>query len=263
MIDLRDYYLENVFEQSRYYKFLDNIKLGIHGGLPFGEDVSIVFPEVVVNINHIDEVIRIFKDYVQPQSSYSEIENLEFLLVCFYLDYNGYYITQFPRYLSNPESLDDFATNEIRNYLIADNRDVQGTVRWQERRLLIKELDFQVYNTIKTGFNKNAELTFQEISTRNSKFDDMSNQEKLKNISNYIENKLKVNNKYIEIEETIMLNLISNQFITEYRDKLHCYRHSTDKCMKERSLQQEKELFLIYLGISIIHGIEEINLERE
>lgn len=243
MLDLRSFYLNNIKSSSSYFKYFKEISTGNF--------------EVVI-YDDVNEAIQKFKELIQPgnESVYDDNSNFgKFILICYYINHHGYYIVQFPNYLSHPTNLSDFAYNKIRSHLITKGRSENGTVRWSERRIFIDELDFKSKGKINTNFHESIEERFKDISTRGASFDNMSNHEKLKEIANYLENVLKVDGKYRSIEKEEMLDLISDDFIMRYRKKLHCYRHSTDSSLEERERLVDKENFLIYLGISIIHGL--------
>lgn len=258
MIDLKAFYLKHVKDSSPYIKYYDNIEAGI-GNSPF--DFSTESFEVIIHDKH--EAKQKFKQLIQPGNTYSNLDSLKFILLCFYLNYHGYYIKQFPNFLSLPTNLNNFATDKIRNYLIVKEKDNNGTVRWAERRKFIGELQFEKGKKIYTNFHESIEERFREISTRGAAFDNMSNHEKLKEIANYLENLLKVDGKYISINKNKMLNLISDDFIKKYRNTLQCYRHSTESSLKQRGKLKDKESFLIYLGISIIHGLQNTKQTKE
>lgn len=241
MLDLREFYIKNITESSPYKKYEQII---------FSEDFQVLI--------HEDESIQEFKAIIQPDNEpyYKErSQNKKFILICYYLNYQGYYLNQFPDLLQNPTSLWDFANSKIRNHLIINGKDKNGTVEWSERRILIEELKFNNQDKIKTNFDRTVEETFKRISTRGAKFDNMSEHEKLKEIANYLEYILKEGTRYKKVEQKDMLDLLSDDIIKRYRKILQCYRHATEDSLEERQQLAGKEHFLIYLGISIIHGL--------
>jgi len=253
MLDLRKFYLVNIRSSSPYFKYYGDIEKGLFSYLVDGSTDNL---ELVIH-DDVREVIQKLKKLIQPGNNYNQLDSLKFILVCFYLDHHGYYIVQFSNNLSYPTDLNDFANNKIRNHLIAKGRSDDGTVRWAERRLLIEELEFELKNKINTDFPESIERKFQEISTRGAAFDNMSSHEKLKEIANYLENNLKVDKKYLSINEEQMLELIPNDTVKQYRYILQCYRHSSKESLDEREKLKDKERFLIYLGIAIIHGLHD------
>lgn len=243
MLNLRIFYLNNIKDTSPYNKYRKDI---------LNEDFEILI------YDDKNETIQEFKELVQPNNEnvYSEKLYLrKFILICFYLNYHGYYIVQFPSFLSHPTNLSEFAYNKIKNYLITKGRSDNGTVRWSERRLLINELEFEPKDKFNTDFTESTEQKFQEISTRGAAFDNMSSPEKLKEIANYLENNLKLERKYQSINEKQLLNLISNDTVKKYRGILQCYRHSSKQSLIERSKLKDNERFLISFGIAIINGL--------
>lgn len=103
--------------------------------------------------------------------------------------------------------------------------------------------------------DKEIDVLFKRISTREASFTDMSLNERLKEIVNLLELLLKKeNNKY---RNDINVEFISSGFVKEdsvikLRKKLHCFRHSSVNSLRERQefsiLQKE---FLVDYGILI------------
>lgn len=254
MLDLRDYFLDNITSDSAYYKYKDDIEYGVPDySNQFSEQTNL--PKVLVNENFPIEIIDKFKTLILPRNNFSEKENLEFLLICYYLNNKNYYIKQFPTLLENPTTLSDFSNIQMRNYLFSKGRSDDHRVRWAERRSFTQELEFLKGDSISGDFNEPIEELFTKISTRGSTFDNMENQEKLKDISNLLEHILKENNKYKPIDTKDTLGLISSNFVKDYRNILHCYRHGEKSDLDKRDELKDKEFFLIHLGISIIHAI--------
>lgn len=254
MINLREYFIKEIGDLSPYKKYKDFIENG-YSDFILGNYI----PEIILPITTSTEedLINSFKSMVQPSNSYSMETYYEFILVCFYLDKKGYFITQFPNQLSNPVSLKEFANDKIRTHLIVKGFVESGTVKWDSRRELISELEFKKRQDIKTNFNEEIEESFRKISTRNSSFDEMSNGEKLKEISNLIEYKLKINKQFQELNEENTLNLLNNKDLMNYRKLTQCYRHSSEDNLLLRIEYKNKELFLIHYGIAFLHSIFE------
>lgn len=245
MLNLRTFYLNNIKNISPYNKYRKDI---------LNEDFEILI------YDDINEAIQEFKELVQPDNENVYSDKLyfrKFILICFYLNYHGYYIVQFPNFLSHPTTLSEFAYNNIRSHLITEGKSDNGTVRWAERRLLINELEFEPKDKFSTDFSESIEQKFQEISTRGATFDSMSSPEKLKEIANYLENHLKLERKFQPINEKQLLNLISNDTVKKYRGILQCYRHSSNQSLVERSKLKGNEKFLISFGIAIINGLHD------
>lgn len=95
------------------------------------------------------------------------------------------------------------------------------------------------------------DVLFQTISTREASFNNMSSDEKLKEIANLIEHLLKKNGKFIYAElDEITMKFIDNDDVTNLRKKLQSFRHSSDESLEERKkfTRYQKE-FLIEYGI--------------
>lgn len=172
----------------------------------------------------------------------------------------GYEIKEFPRVLARPPvEPGDFACGEIRNRIIAQGDDDNGTVRYATRRKLVESLTFELKSNhieIDDLINKK----FIEISNRQASFDNMSTDEKLAEIANLIENMLKKNGKFIKLDYSkLCFDYISDDMVTSYRKKMHCFRHATDEAMAERQLySEEQKSFFVDYGLSIIKVIHEL-----
>ena len=85
----------------------------------------------------------------------------------------------------------------------------------------------------------------------------MSTDEKLAEIANLIENLLKKNGKYtIPDYSAVCFGFITDTMITDYRKKMHCFRHSAEESILERkSYSEEQKLFFVDYGLTIIKVI--------
>lgn len=188
-----------------------------------------------------------------------------FDLILFYLNKNGYYIEEFPRIIEHPP-LDsfEFVNKEIRNKLINNNKDVNGTVPYREWRKFVANLTFsQKDRYIELG--NVIEAKFKEISTRQASFQKMSTDEKLAEIANLIENLLKKDGNYITLDYSkICFDYISEDTIKNYRKRIQCFRHSATKSINERNAFSEvQKTFMIDLGLAIIKVIHALLNEQE
>lgn len=99
--------------------------------------------ENYIYIDDNDVILR-FKELISPDNEMNfnnKIFNEEFQLIRQYLHNQGYRIAQFPNALHIPNTLHNFAYNQIRSY-IQTKRNSLGKVSWDERRILINELNF-------------------------------------------------------------------------------------------------------------------------
>lgn len=88
----------------------------------------------------------------------------------------------------------------------------------------------------------------------------MSNDEKLMEICNAIENLLKisnVNNGWLELDyQNLTFGILSDKDVTTYRKLIQCFRHSSEEAILERkSFSEEQKKFLINYGITICETI--------
>lgn len=255
-MDLRKLYLENVSEQEYYYNFYDLVKsinetYNIFEGIQETQDYKFL-------IDNIDDAIEKFKYLCQPENeSHNNEDRCWFYLVLFYLNKYGYIIEEFPRIIEHPpiDSF-DFVNKEIRNKLIAEGKDDNGTVRYKERRKLVANLTFtQMDNHIELV--DAIESKFKEISNRQASFQNMSTDEKLAEIANLIENMLKKDGKFLALDYSqICFDYINEDTIKRYRKKIQCFRHSASESISEReAFTKEQKVFLIDFGLSILKVI--------
>ena len=96
-----------------------------------------------------------------------------------------------------------------------------------------------------------------EISNRNARFSSMATDEKLAEIANLIENMLKRDGKFIKLDYSVIsYGLITDEDITAFRKKMHCFRHATDESIIERQSysDQQKDFFIDY-GLTLVKMI--------
>lgn len=255
-MDLRRYYLDNVSDNEYYYKFYNlindiNNTYNIFSGIQETYDYSF-------EVDGIDETIEKFKYLCQPENeNHNDEDKCWFYLVLFYLHKCGYIIEEFPRLVEHPP-LDtyDFVNKQIRNKLINEGKDDDGTVRYVERRRLVSSLTFTQLDS-HIELVDSIEKKFKDISNRQASFQNMSTDEKLAEIANLIENMLKKNDKFLSIDySTVCFNYIDESKIKEYRKKLQCFRHSSSNSLEERaSFTKDQKMFLIDYGLIIIKTI--------
>lgn len=255
-MDLRQFYLENVSEQEYYYKFYDlvqsiNETYNIFEGRQETHDYKFL-------IDDIDDAIEKFKYLCQPENEVHNNENrCWFYLVLFYLNKCGFIIEEFPRIVERPPAdTYDFVNKEIRNKLIAEGKDDNGTVRYNTRRKLIASLTFTQRDTF-IELDDAIERKFKEISNRQATFQTMSMDEKLAEIANLIENMLKKNGKFISLDYSqICFDYIDEDTIKRYRKKIQCFRHSSAESICEReSITKDQKIFLIDFGLTVLKVI--------
>lgn len=239
MICIYDYYSKNIKEDSFYYFTFNN---DIESYFIFNDDYK-YFDE--------KELINRFRLLTYPANDYSEDENMEFILICFYLNNQGYYIEQFPNFLERPTNVGSFSL-EMREYILSQGNS-NGVVPWAERRLLSNSLIFSRNDIPNISITEDLNELFKKISNRNADFIAMTNNEKLGEINNVIENILKINEKWEDIDyQTESFDFLSNDIVMQYRKLIHCFRHGAENSIEERNnfTDQQKD-FLINYGITI------------
>ena len=153
----------------------------------------------------------------------------------------------------------NFTYDKIRNHLIAIGQHDRGTVRYATRRVFVSNFTFERKSNY-IEIDESINTKFKEISTRKASFNNMSTDEKLKEIVNLIELLLKKNGKYLDLNYSeICYEYISNETVKDFRRKIQCFRHATEEALEERNTytKEQKDFFIDY-GIIIIKAIHKL-----
>ena len=217
------------------------------------------------NYVYIDdnEVISRFKELISPNNESNfknKIFNKEFQLIRQYLDNQGYRIAQFPNALHIPNTLHDFAYNQIRFY-IQTKRNSYGTVTWDARRILISELDFVKQDRVLQYVPEDLQTIIRKISLRDATWEQQTDDEKLRTIAEVIENIMKLSNgKFLLVDESDFYGLFTEEQLKNFRKQLQVFRHSHKQALEERESEfdESRKKFLIHLGIVILIRLNEI-----
>lgn len=262
-MDLKEFYFQNIQDNEYHYRFYTSIKnvntrYNVFNGY---EDIT----DYSFEIFDAEEAITKFKELCDPNADVNNNENkCWFYLITYYLYKLGYELTEFPRILARPpKEPSDFTYDEIRGRLIALREDDNGAVRYATRRKYISNFTFQLKSPT-IDISDSIKQKFIEISTRQASFNNMSNDEKLAETANLIENLLKKNDKFISLDYSqICFEYISDETIASYRKKIQCFRHAHDKALSERnSYTEEQKKFFIDYGLTIINVIHSLSLEK-
>lgn len=257
-MDLKEFYMQNISEEEYHYRFKNTIENvnSIYNIFTGYEEVN----DYSFEVYDSEEAILKFKELCQPDVSFDKENKCWFYLITYYLYKIGYEIKEFPRLLARPPmEPTQFTYDDIRNRIIAEGGDDRGTVRYATRRSFVANLNFNLKSTHIT-IDDALNQKFIEISTRNANFDNMSTDEKLKEIANLIENLLKKNGKFINLDYSILcFDYISNDLVANYRRRMHCFRHATDEALAERKLYTEaQKIFFVDFGLTILKVIHEL-----
>ena len=217
------------------------------------------------NYTYIDnnEVISRFKELISPNNESNfknKIFNKEFQWIRQYLDNQGYRIAQFPNALHIPNTLHDFAYNQIRSY-IQTKRNSYGTVTWDARRILISELDFVKQDRVLQYVPEDLQTIIRKISLRDATWEQQTDDEKLRTIAEVIENLMKLSNgKFLLVDESDFYGLFTEEQLKNFRKQLQVFRHSHKQALEERESEfdESRKKFLIHLGIVILIRLNEI-----
>ena len=255
-MDLKEFYFQNIKESEYHYRFLDFIKNvnNIYNVFSGYEEVN----DYAFEVYDIEEAIIKFKELCQPEVNFADKEQkCWFYLVTYYLFKMGYEIKEFPRVLARPPvDPSDFTYGEIRNRIIAQGDHDNGTARYATRRVFVANLTFELKSNY-IEVDDIIDQKFIEISNRQASFNNMSTDEKLAEIANLIENLLKKNKKFITPDYTkICFDYITDDIVTGYRKKMHCFRHATSEAIAERKIYtEEQKNFFVDYGLTIVKVI--------
>lgn len=254
-MDLKSFYTNNVDESEYHYRFWDFIQ-------NIDKVVDWLGVEEIYNyefiIYDVEEAITKFKELCQPDVNFNNENTCWFYLITYYLYKMGYEIKEFPRLLARPPiNPIDFTYGDIRNKIIAQGGDDNGTVRYATRRTFVAGLSFEIHSSHIQIDNDAIEQQFIEISNHNASFSNMGIDEKLAELANLIENLLKKNNKFISLDyESMCFEYLDDAKITSYRKKMHCFRHSTEEALLERkSYTEEQKNFFVDYGLTVVKVI--------
>ena len=254
-MDLKDFYIQNITSEEYHYRFkesIDNVNITYNNFSGYEEVNDYIF-----EVYDSEEAIAKFKELCQPNVFFNNEKKCWFYLITYYLYKVGYEIREFPRLLARPPiDPEQFTNKDIKNRIIAEGNDDKGIVRYATRRIFVANLTFELKST-HIIIDDVIEQKFIEISTRNARFDNMSTDEKLGEIANLIENLLKKNDKFITLDySSLCFEYITNELITNYRKKMQCFRHATEKALLERQTYSESQKnFFIDFGLTIIKVI--------
>ena len=210
-----------------------------------------------------NEVISRFKEMISPNNETNfknKICNKEFQLIRQYLDNQGYRIAQFPNALHIPNTLHNFAYNQIRSY-IQTKRNSLGTVTWDERRILINELNFLKDAFVFQKVPDDLQIIIKKISLRDATWEQQTDDEKLRTISEVIENLMKLSNgKFLSVDESSFYGLFTEGQLKNFRKQLQVFRHSHKQALEERDSEfdESRKKFLLHLGIVLLIRLNEI-----
>ena len=266
MLDLRQYYLDNITEDDVYYKFyqlVETIDIWYSCGLPVPK---VKRRKVSFAIRNTDEAINKFREFCQPERKFeNDEEKCWFYIVSYYLKMQGYYIEQFPNVLNSPpDSPIKFTNIEIRNWANAHKLDNGGIIRYSTRRKIVADLKFKrAMEFIEPGNSLKA--LFNKISTNDISFQQKNIDEKIREIANLIENLLKENKKFLALDyDEIAFGYITNESIKKFRRQIQCFRHATEETLMERKqFTDNQKGFLVDYGTVILKVIYKLKSNKE
>lgn len=254
VVNLLEFFKANINKNEYYYQFQALINDG---------EIDSIFEglqDKVFYVYDTEDAISKFRELCQPKYKFDGITKSLFYLVSYYLYKNGYEIQEFPRVLERPpREPEDFTYSDIRNKLIAQGDDDNGTVRYATRRVFVANLTFE-QKTSHVQVDDVIDQKFIEISNRNASFNNMSTDEQLAEIANLIEHMLKQNGKFISLNySSVCFDYLDEADITSYRKKMHCFRHSTAEAIAERkAYTDEQKSFFVDYGLTIIKVIHSL-----
>lgn len=257
-MDLKSFYFQNIHKDEYHYRFYKSIENANQV-----DNIFIDYMEVEdyeFEVYDAEEAITKLRELFQPEVSFCNQKKCWFYLLTYYLYKIGYIIKEFPRLLARPPvDPSDFTYGEIRNRIISEGGDEDGTVRYAVRRSFVAKLTFEQKSTY-VDIDDSINQKFIEISNRQASFNNMSSDEKLAEIANLIENLIKKNDKFITLDySTICFDYISNDVVKNYRTRMHCFRHATEAAISERkAYSEEQKSFFVDYGLTIVKVINSL-----
>lgn len=262
MIDLRQYYLDNVKEDEYYYRFYRRIKdVNISYNVFENHKVPHETGDATFLVYDAEEAINKFRELCQPGNEPVMSEpQCWFFVIAFYLDRHGYYIEQFPNILKRPpDEPATFVYDEIRNRAFSLGLNQGNTVQYATRRKIVANMNFKT-NSSAIEVGEPLDERFRKISTRDASFQEMATDEKIREIANLIENLLKQEGNFITPDYSkIAFDYLSDDIIRKYRHQIQCFRHSSEDAINERNTfsDEQKDFFVDY-GTIICKTIYEL-----
>ncbi len=102
----------------------------------------------------------------------------------------------------------------------------------------------------------NIDEVLSLVSTRNARFDEMADDEKLENLNIAIEHMLKNGKKYIDFDyNDTFLEFITKDNIIRFRNETHCFRHAAENIEKRSEYTDIQKKFLANYGLTICMAI--------
>lgn len=259
MINLLDFYKKNIKQTDYYYRFYNQLvtepeKKKLELEQVFGSSVE--EDDSIFEVYDEDEAVEKLKKLCEPNLTFDTDNTILFYLVCFYLNNCGYKIQEFPRLLNKPPlNPSEFTVDDIRNLAFSLNLNDGNTIHYQTRRRIVEKLHF--IRCEEQKIDEDINLKFQEISTRNARFENMALDERIKEIINLMENLLKKDGKYLKLDyETISCDFINEKSIIDFKNKMQCFRHSSEEALAERKQYSNlQKIFIIDYGIMLCNLI--------
>lgn len=257
-MDLKAFYFQNIKKSEYHYRLrnsIDNVNKTFNVFTGYEETENYKF-----EVYDAEEAIIKFRELCQPDVYFSAENTCWFYLITYYLHTLGYEIREFPRILARPPAEpSDFTYVDIKNRIIAQGGDNNGTVRYVTRRAFVSGLTFEQKSChIEIGDSINQK--FIEISTRQASFDSMSTDEKLAEIVNLIENMLKRDGKFATPDYSkVCCGFITDSVVRDYRKTMQCFRHCSDEAIGERkTYSEEQKNFFVDYGLTIVKAIHSL-----
>ena len=241
-IDLRKYFVDNIHKNSYFdYKYS-----------------KLLYDNFVNEYNMFDdeEIVSVFKKLIYPYNgNYKncKIDDEKFIYICFYLSCNKYYIEEFPNFIDKPTDRWNLSYDIIRNEILKKGG-YNGIVPWSDRRLYVDSLHIlkKSPNYLPDDINE----AIKYISTRNAIFQEMTQDEQLKEICNCIEYFLKEKTGFSKLDYSNSCGFLNDDIVKNFRKTLECFRHASKDSIKEReSYTIEQKEFMVEFGILILNCI--------
>lgn len=184
-------------------------------------------------------------------------DDIRFLYMSYYLWSEKYVIKDFVEILNffkgrnNLSNVIFYSATEVKF-----GRNDKGHVTWKNRRKFIDDL-ILIKNSGVLAIKEEIDGLFVKISTRSSDFHSMSTDEKLENIRNVYEYLITQYGGFSKIDyHTEFMELINEDNLKKYSNKLHAFRHGNPYAIKERETYNEDEKkYMIDFGVLILNKL--------
>lgn len=133
-------------------------------------------------------------------------------------------------------------------------------MRWADRRAYVDNLNFVIGEPgVTFGDDPSLKDRISNVLLGTAEFNMLSDDEKLRELANLIENMLLVSKKkYREIPQDLFLGYIDGDQVARFRTSQHIFRHGAESAVQERKdLSEKDKKYLVNLGVTLVDRIND------